>query len=152
MPGFCKTYPLTTENHTKLLAESLAKIAKKGDIFLLSGNLGAGKTTFARFFIQFFLGKGEEVLSPTFTIVQAYPTHLFTIWHFDLYRIENSNELEEIGWEDAFYTGVSLVEWPEKLGAREPKRFLSLFFENEREKRKVKISAVGDWERRLNGY
>jgi tRNA threonylcarbamoyladenosine biosynthesis protein TsaE len=152
MSGFCKIYPLTTENHTKLLAESLAKIAKRGDIFLLKGDLGSGKTTFARFFIQFFLGKGEEVPSPTFTIVQAYLTNQFTIWHFDLYRLHDSRELGEIGLEDAFYTGVSLVEWPERLGMYEPKSSLSLSFENEGEKRKVTIRALQDWEKRLNGF
>lgn len=150
MLGFCKTYPLATENHTKLLAESLAKIAKKGDIFLLKGELGSGKTTFSRFFIRFFLRKKEEVPSPTFTVVQTYPTKEFMIWHLDLYRVKNLNELDEIGIEDAFYSGVCLVEWPERLGNYEPKKFLSLFFEHEENERKVKITAFGNWEERLN--
>lgn len=152
MSSFCKTYPLLTENHTKLLAESLAKIVKKGDIFLLRGDLGSGKTTFSRFFVQFFLGKKEEVPSPTFTLVQNYPTKDFIIWHFDLYRLEKTEELEELGLEDAFYTGVSLVEWPERLRYYAPKKFLSFFFEGEGKNRRVTLTASGEWEKRLNDF
>ncbi|HCI48648.1 MAG: tRNA (adenosine(37)-N6)-threonylcarbamoyltransferase complex ATPase subunit type 1 TsaE [Alphaproteobacteria bacterium RIFCSPHIGHO2_01_FULL_41_14] len=152
MPGFCKTYPLATENHTKLLAESLAKIAKKGDIFLLKGDLGAGKTMFVRCFIRFFLGERQEVPSPTFTMVQMYPTKDFMIWHLDLYRLKSPNELDEIGIEDAFYRGVSLVEWPERLENYKPKKFLFLLFENENNGRKVTVTSSEDWEKRLNDF
>lgn len=152
MLGFCKTHPLTTENHTKLLAESLAKIARRGDIFLLNGDIGAGKTAFARFFIQFFLGKEEEVPSPTFTIVQTYPTKEFMIWHLDLYRVKVSSELNEFDLEDAFHRGVSLIEWPEKLENYSLRNYLFLDFENEGGERKVKITMFGDWETRLNDF
>lgn len=150
MLGFRKTYSLATENHTKLLAESLAKIAKKGDIFLLKGDLGSGKTTFSRFFIQSFLGEKEEVPSPTFTILQTYFAKEFVIWHLDLYRIKDSSELIELGVEDAFYEGVSLIEWPERLGSYKPKKFLSLLFNVEKDERTVTIDAFGEWDRRLN--
>lgn len=150
MLGLRKIYSLATENHTKLLAESLAKIAKKGDIFLLKGDLGSGKTTLSRFFIQFFLGE-EEVPSPTFTILQTYSTRDFAISHLDLYRIKDPNEILELGIEDIFYGGISLIEWPEKLGHYKPKNFLSLSFEQQGDERRVTIDAFGEWEKRLNG-
>jgi len=152
MLGFRKTYSLATENHTKLLAQSLAKIAKKGDIFLLKGDLGSGKTAFSRFFIQSFLGDQEEVPSPTFTILQTYFAKEFVIWHLDLYRIKDSSELIELGIEDALYGGVSLIEWPERLGVYKPKSFLSLLFDMEQEKRTVTIDAFGEWDKRLNDF
>lgn len=150
MSGFCKTYSLITENHTKLLAESLAKIAQKGDIFLLKGDLGTGKTTFARFFIRSLMDESEQVPSPTFNIVQTYEGLNFDIWHFDLYRLESSRELEEIGLEDSFYGGVSLIEWPERLGNYAPKKYISLLFEGDGGKKTLTMTVVGDWKERIH--
>jgi tRNA threonylcarbamoyladenosine biosynthesis protein TsaE len=149
MLSFSKTYPLTSEKDTKLLAESLAKTAEKGDVIFLKGGVGAGKSTFSRFFIQFFLGTEEEVPSPTFTIVQTYLTKDFTIWHFDLYRLNHSEEVFELGIEDAFYGGVSLVEWPEKLSIQ-PSKYLLASFENIEKNRSVKMDYFGDWGKRSN--
>lgn len=104
---------LKTEQDTKKLAEEFASKAKFGDIFLLSGNLGAGKTTFAKHFIQTLTNKDINVTSPTFTICNIYETKNCPIYHFDLYRIEKENELEELGLEEAFETGITLIEWPE---------------------------------------
>jgi len=149
MLSFSKTYPLTGEEDTKLLAESLAKIAEKGDVIFLKGGIGAGKSTFSRFFIQFFLGTEAEIPSPTFTIVQTYLTKDFTIWHFDLYRLNHSEEVFELGIEDAFYGGVSLVEWPEKLNIQ-PSKYLLASFENTEKNRSVKMDYFGDWGKRSN--
>ena len=121
---------LADETATRELAVRLAAVARAGDVFGLSGPLGAGKTTFARAFIAaraVMAGvEPEDVPSPTFTLVQAYdfpcdPVETPTVHHIDLYRTENSDEAIELGLEDAFAPGISLVEWPERLGAHMPR-------------------------------
>jgi tRNA threonylcarbamoyladenosine biosynthesis protein TsaE len=100
---------------TQNLAQNLAQIAKKGDTFLLFGTLGVGKSVFARAFVQ-HLTKAKEVPSPTFTLVQTYEAPEFEIYHFDLYRLKDPEEIWELNIEDALYSAVSLIEWPEKMG------------------------------------
>ena len=99
-----------TENFGKMLGEE----AKKGDIFCLSGNLGAGKTVFAQGFAKALRYTGR-VTSPTFTLVNEYVGGRLPIYHFDLYRLEGgADDMETIGYEDYFYgNGVTLVEWAE---------------------------------------
>lgn len=109
-----------TENDTRLLAEKLAKIARKGDVFALFGTLGAGKSTFSRYFIQ-CLTNAEEIPSPTFTLLQTYDALLFEIYHYDMYRLKSPEEAFELGIEESFYSGVNLVEWPEKIAPLLPK-------------------------------
>jgi tRNA threonylcarbamoyladenosine biosynthesis protein TsaE len=145
-----KTYPLSSQEDTKILALALAKITQKGDIFLLKGDLGAGKTTFARFFIRHFLGNDMEIPSPTFTLVQTYLTPQFLIWHFDLYRIEDEADLWELGLEEALSSGVSFIEWPERLGAHKPARCIILRFEMQGENRRVTLETFGYWEAPLD--
>jgi tRNA threonylcarbamoyladenosine biosynthesis protein TsaE len=115
---------------TERLAAILAAKVRPGDVILLSGDLGAGKTHFARAFINALSPAAEEVPSPTFTLVQTYdgvaggvPLH---IWHFDLYRLRSSEETLELGIEDALAEGVSLIEWPDRLGRLMPSEFLEL--------------------------
>lgn len=134
---------------TVVLAETLAKLVKKGDVIELRGDLGAGKTTFARYFINSLLGEDQEVLSPTFNLVHPYDTKLFTIWHFDLYRLENASEAEELGIYDAFDDGVSLIEWPEIIGDILPNNRLLLNLLCEGDDREVVITAFGNWEERI---
>jgi len=105
---------------TQSLACSISKIAKQGDIFLLYGTLGVGKSVFARAFIQ-NLTDAKEVPSPTFTLLQSYTAPDFEIYHFDLYRLKNAEEIWELNIEEALYTGVSLIEWPEKMGPYIPR-------------------------------
>ena len=88
-------------------------------VTVLSGFLGAGKTTFARALISALMGQETEVPSPTYTIVQTYSGPAFPIYHFDLYRMEDSEELSELGWDDTF-GGLALVEWPGRAGDRLP--------------------------------
>jgi len=107
------------ESETVGLAVRLAGVARPGDIILLSGDLGTGKTAFARGFVQELLrktGAVEDVPSPTFTLVQTYDTALGPVWHADLYRLEDSAELDELGLLDAGADAVILVEWPERAG------------------------------------
>ncbi len=105
---------LHDEQATKAVAAALAGVVREGDVILLSGPLGSGKTTFARGFLQ-ALGHSGEVPSPTFAIVQPYDALVPPVWHADLYRIEDPAELDEIGLDGAD-GGVLLVEWPERAG------------------------------------
>ncbi|MBN9280025.1 MAG: tRNA (adenosine(37)-N6)-threonylcarbamoyltransferase complex ATPase subunit type 1 TsaE [Hyphomicrobium sp.] len=101
------------------LAELIALKVRAGDLITLTGDLGAGKTTFARALIRAMLGDPEaEVPSPTFTIVQPYATARIDIAHFDLYRLADPAELDEIGFDEAVTGGLALVEWPERAEGR----------------------------------
>jgi tRNA threonylcarbamoyladenosine biosynthesis protein TsaE len=118
---------LPDETATAALARRLAQRARRGDVIGLVGDLGSGKTTFARAFIR-ALGAGEaEVPSPTFTLAESYacPGHP-TVWHFDLYRLRAPQEAYELGIEEAFAEGISLIEWPERLGSLLPEEHLLL--------------------------
>ena len=100
---------------TREFAKMLAKEAKEGQIYLLSGDLGTGKTAFAQGLAQ-GLGIEDYVNSPTFTIMQIYDKGRLPLYHFDVYRIGDSSEMDELGYEEYFFgNGVSLVEWPEMI-------------------------------------
>lgn len=108
-----------TESHsaaeTFAYAKTLGEKASPGEVYTLSGDLGAGKTVFAQGFAA-GLGIAEPVNSPTFTILQSYEDGRLTLHHFDVYRIGDVSEMEEIGCEDCFYgNGVCLVEWAEQI-------------------------------------
>ena len=93
----------------------LGENARSGDIYCLSGDLGVGKTVFTQGFAK-GLGITEAVNSPTFTIVQVYEGAKMPFYHFDVYRIADIDEMEEIGYEDYFYgEGVCLIEWAELI-------------------------------------
>ncbi len=99
------------EKDTYDLAASLAQKAKKGDVFALVGDLGVGKTAFTKGFAK-GLGINEPITSPTFTFVQVYETGRLPLYHFDVYRIGDISEMDEIGYEDYFFgEGVSVMEW-----------------------------------------
>lgn len=116
-----------TEADTLAVASRLADDARKGDIFLLEGDLGAGKTAFSRAFIRSLTGDPEqEVPSPTFTLLQTYGTPRGEIWHFDLYRLKDPDEIFELGWEDALAEGILLIEWPDRLGPHRPARCITV--------------------------
>lgn len=99
------------------LGAKLGRILRLGDVVLLYGDLGAGKTTFSRGLIQNLLPEPEDVVSPTFTLVQTYPMRDFILYHYDLYRLEkgDASTLTELGWDESITDGVTLVEWPERL-------------------------------------
>jgi tRNA threonylcarbamoyladenosine biosynthesis protein TsaE len=116
-------YYTNNEKQTIQIAAKLAKSCRGGEIFLLHGTLGAGKSLFARGFIQALMDADTEVPSPTFTLLQTYDSPLGTIWHFDLYRIQDPEEIFEIGWEDATDgSGITLAEWPERAVPYLPKK------------------------------
>lgn len=99
------------EEDTKKAAYELAQASKPGSIYALIGDLGVGKTAFTKGFAE-GLGITEPITSPTFTIVQTYESGRLPLYHFDVYRIGDVSEMDEIGYEDCFYgEGVSIMEW-----------------------------------------
>ncbi|MDG1450303.1 MAG: tRNA (adenosine(37)-N6)-threonylcarbamoyltransferase complex ATPase subunit type 1 TsaE [Ascidiaceihabitans sp.] len=105
---------------TANLASILAQNVQSGDTVLLLGEVGAGKTHFARSFIKSLLTVDEDVPSPTFTLVQTYDTVIGEVWHSDLYRLSAEQEIEELGLFDAMIEAVCLIEWPDRLGSYTP--------------------------------
>ena len=137
---FCESVSMlldiTNLEDTKKLAESFAKNAKIGDCFALYGDLGAGKSTFARYFIQYLLPNIENIPSPTFTIMQQYDNDIL---HVDCYRLESENEAIEIGLHEFFASSISLIEWPEKISRILPQDVKKLYFSLLDDKRTVEI-------------
>lgn len=113
-------FSLPDLDNTQRLAAGAAESAVAGDCFLLEGPVGAGKTAFARAFVQACLGRAEDVPSPTFTLVQTYDAPRFEVWHCDLYRLTSADELIELGLEEAFSDAVTLIEWPDRMGDLAP--------------------------------
>jgi len=108
------------------LAAATAALTRRGDAILLEGELGAGKTEFARAFLRAATGDPAlEVPSPTFTLVQAYDTRLGPVHHFDLWRLDGPAALAELGWDEA-RDDIVLVEWPDRLGALAPDEALTV--------------------------
>jgi len=110
-----KTVKVLTSSteETRRLGAKIAKTAVPGDVFSLNGNLGCGKTEFVRGFVEALSG-GADVSSPTFSIVNTYPSPNFPIHHFDFYRIEDVREFTSIGLDEYIYgDGVCLIEWGE---------------------------------------
>lgn len=141
---------LPAEADTQGLGRTLARHARPGDVIALEGGLGAGKTTLARGFIQSLTGTAEEVVSPTFTLVQLYETNVAPIWHFDLYRLQNPTDALELDLDDALAEGILLIEWPERLGPLLPQRrlevALSLGLQNGRD---AELAGDPSWQARL---
>jgi tRNA threonylcarbamoyl adenosine modification protein YjeE len=145
---------LPDESATAGLAARLAVHARRGDVIGLQGPLGSGKTSFARAFIRAYGGSAEEVPSPTFTLVEIYAfAGRPSVWHFDLYRLESSEEAWELGLEEAWSEGVSLIEWPERLGALlSAEHLLLALAEGARPSARVaRLSATPGWASRLDG-
>ena len=116
------------------IADKIKKILLPGDVVFLYGEIGVGKTTFARLLINSFENqvkiKKSEVLSPTFNIVFEYQIKKFKIKHFDLYRLKNSNDIKNIGLSENLEESITLIEWPELIKDK-PQNRLDLFFEYE---------------------
>lgn len=123
-----------SEKDTFDFGVSLGKKCKGGEIFLLDGDLGTGKTVFSKG-LGNGLGVSEPVSSPTFTIVNIYESGRLPFYHFDVYRISDIDEMDEIGYEDYFYgNGVCLVEWAELIRELLPENCISVKIEKDLEK------------------
>jgi len=151
------TIDLANEAATTALAERISAEAITGDVVALFGDLGSGKTAFARAFINARTDTPGDVPSPTFTLVQTYefpgPDGVIPVYHFDLYRIEHTDEIEELGMDDAFTDGISLIEWPERLERldRLPGNRLDVNLSQGEgpNQRRAALTGFGSWEPRL---
>lgn len=141
--------PLQTEQDTAVLAQQIAPLLHPGDVILLHGAIGAGKSAFCRALIRARLARMEDVPSPTFTLVQTYDDAAGDIWHCDLYRLTHPDEIFELGLEDAFSTAICLIEWPDRLGADTPDDALHLHFAAHQDGHSVVVSGPDDWMARL---
>lgn len=122
---------LPTETETAALATHLAAKAGAGQAFALTGDLGAGKTTFARYFIRALAGDEALVVpSPTYTLLETYDLpDGKCVWHYDAYRLERPDDILNTGYEEALETGaILLVEWPEKIGRHLPRAAIFVHF------------------------
>ncbi|UWR22451.1 tRNA (adenosine(37)-N6)-threonylcarbamoyltransferase complex ATPase subunit type 1 TsaE [Sulfitobacter sp. S190] len=126
MPDMSLSLTLDGPDATARCAAWLGARLSAGDTVLLTGDVGAGKTHFARALIQSLLVHHEDVPSPTFTLVQTYDTLRGEIWHSDLYRLSDPTEIEELGLVDAFDDAICLVEWPDRLAGLWPRQALEL--------------------------
>ena len=132
----------------KKIADKIKKILLPGDVVFLYGEIGVGKTTFARLLINAFENekkiKNSEVLSPTFNIVFEYKIKEFTIKHFDLYRLKNSDDIKNIGLSENLEQNITLIEWPELI-KNKPKNRIDLFFKYSKDynKRSLIIKTRG---------
>ena len=155
MPAHHLSIPLANPEATAARAIALGKTLQPGDVILLSGDVGAGKTHFARCLIQSQLNMVEDVPSPTFTLVQTYDTKIAEIWHADLYRLTNTQEVEELGLIDAFETAICLIEWPDRLGDLVPPHALLLTFVDGPDDDARLLNAQWNdpkWDRKLTGW
>lgn len=142
---------LPDEEATGRLAARLAALLAPGDVVVLWGDLGSGKTALVRALIRDALEEPEaEVPSPTFTLVQTYDLPMGTLWHFDLYRVAASEEAIELGWEEARAGGIAMIEWPDRLGDLLPadRLDLRLAFADAPGARLVHLDPVGAWSHR----
>ncbi|MCT4635227.1 MAG: tRNA (adenosine(37)-N6)-threonylcarbamoyltransferase complex ATPase subunit type 1 TsaE [Rickettsiales bacterium] len=136
---------------TKAFAALIAKHLSPGDVVTFSGNLGAGKTSFIKYMIN-SISQGEvEVTSPSFNLLHIYEQNILEIWHFDLYRLKDIDEIYELGIEDAFIKGVSLIEWPEIIDKILPNNRLEikLSFANKEKARIVNLVGFLKWSKIL---
>lgn len=139
-----------SEHETKEFAKVLASNLKIGDIIILSGDLGSGKTKFTEGVLSYF-GLENEISSPTFTIVNEYNSKI-PIYHFDVYRLADVDEFYAIGGEEYFKNGICIIEWGEIIESILPKDYLKITFsrDNTNENiRNLSFNAFGD---RFNNY
>jgi tRNA threonylcarbamoyladenosine biosynthesis protein TsaE len=136
------SFSLPDEAATERLGTALAKRLRPRDVVALQGGLGVGKTTLARAILRAAAGDPSLVVpSPTFTLVEVYDTSRGTFWHFDLYRLEEADQVFELGWEEARADGIALVEWAERLGRLLPRERLTVMLAVEGEGRRADLQG-----------
>ena len=135
---------------TKNFSENISKIIEAGDIIFLYGEIGVGKTTFVRFFINYLENKNKikksDVLSPTFNIVYDYDAGDVKILHYDLYRLKNYNDIAQLGMFETSINHIKIIEWPELIEPKPKDRVdILLQYSKLTNSRKLKIVGFGKW-------
>ena len=135
---------------TQKFSKNISEIIKPGDIIFLFGEIGVGKTTFVRFFINYLEGKNKitssNVLSPTFNIVYDYDIRDIKILHYDLYRLKNYKDISQLGMFETSKDYIKIVEWPELIEPKPENRIDVLFqYSKSLNSRKVEIIGFGKW-------
>ncbi len=147
------TFTSSSEQQTASLAATIAGQCAAGDCIALKGDLGTGKTVFARGFIRALGDAREDIVSPTFTLAQTYPTRAgWPVWHFDLYRLKHARELTDIGLQEALESGVSLIEWPELAQEMLPPQALTVEMAYDKTGSGRQVTLSGDaavWQQKL---
>ena len=143
-----KTLQFTSYNEceTKNLARKIASKLNIGDIIVLSGELGSGKTKFTEGFLSYF-GLENEISSPTFTIVNEYKNNKITIFHFDVYRLEDIDEFYAIGGDEYFNSGICIIEWGELIKEALPQDYIEIVFKKDSSNddiRHLNINLIGN--------
>ena len=147
---------ISEENDAKSVAEKFSKLVKQGDFILLSGNLGVGKTTFIKYLINSLQKankqKISEVTSPTFTVINEYQIKKILIKHYDLYRIKNKKELNNLGIDENLKDQITLVEWPETVKKIKIKNSINLIFEYKKNYTERYLSIISKNRKYLNEF
>lgn len=144
------TFRAATLEDTEAFAASWSALLQSGDVIGLRGDLGAGKTAFARALIR-ALGHDDEVPSPTYTLIQIYEMPGQIVWHVDLYRIENEDEIRELDLDAAFEEGLTLIEWPDRLGSAMPPDWIEISIHEEAdEARTFSVTGHGTGQDRVD--
>ncbi len=145
------TYAVENEEQLGQLAKRFAQISQPEDCFALIGDLGAGKTSFARAFIRALAGQDTEVTSPTFTLIQTYDSPRGRIVHADLYRLESVEEILAIGLLDQLAGSIGLIEWPQHILSYLPSRTLRVEIRAgaHQNARQLLVFGVSEWKRKL---
>ena len=135
-----------SENDTMNFAKKLASKLKVGDVVVLSGELGAGKTKFTEGFLSYF-GLEKEISSPTFTIVNEYKNKDIDIYHFDVYRLEDVDEFYAIGGDEYFNSGICIIEWGELIKEALPPNYIEIIFSknnSDENSRTLDVNFIGN--------
>tara|TARA_Y100000590_G_scaffold303626_1_gene342354 strand:+ start:311 stop:766 length:456 start_codon:yes stop_codon:yes gene_type:complete len=135
---------------TKKFSKKISKIIKTGDIIFLYGEIGSGKTTFVRFFINHLENekgiKNSEILSPTFNIVYDYKVKDIKVLHYDLYRLKNQKDISQLGMFETSNDSIKIVEWPELILSKPINRIdIKFKFSKQINSRQIEILGFGKW-------
>ena len=145
---FINNFNIQEENKTKIIAEKISKICKKGDVLAISGKMGVGKTTFIKYFIQ-KITKTKSVPSPSYNIILPYEAKHSTIFHMDAWRLKNHNEALSLGITEMFDDAIFLIEWAEKIKVILPTDCLKLLIKNIKNKKCIEIEGNELWNKRF---
>ena len=135
-------FTVYTQQETEAVAKRFGKLVHVDACFALYGDLGAGKTTFSKYLIQSLNPKIKDVTSPTFNIIQTYPSDISEIWHVDCYRLKSKEEAYELGLQEAIGQFITIIEWPEIIEDLLPDNAVRIYFKFEDGKRIIETNIT----------